>query len=411
MLDVLVIGDRPGDLSAALFLAKNGLAVAVYGQDKTAMHWALLRNYLGIAEILGADFQKIARAQVEQLGDASTMSASKRTGPRLAKQLGLDYDESTGIATDRNGLAGFRSRNGPRPARVIVMTRSIVAFTASSLVLCAASIGLADSVRPDVRAIYGPGGDVVRLLTTWSGHAGAELYVGSSKIKLFDGEVVGTVVAGHDRVIVALAVAREPFRVYVLDGKESGEPTKIARPGQRRDAPFAVAATATPDGFSVFFQEVQTDDGTAAHTYMVKLDENGKVDGAAAEIAVPWSLGAAAWNGTGYHLALFYPGDQNGMRLSMVSLSAAGQPNEHPDWASAAGFISDVHLVASNDKVTAYYRGGKAADRLLESEVTTIGSWGQEPAKAKDHGKLDPDKAIAVTADGAAKKVTGASMR
>jgi thioredoxin reductase (NADPH) len=130
MLDVLVIGDGPGGLSAALFLAKNKLGVLVVGQDKTAMHWALLKNYLGIPEILGADFQRIAREQVIAAGgqlrdarietvaavgdryratleDGGTMDAryvilSEGKGPRLARQLGLDFDEKTGIATDRN---------------------------------------------------------------------------------------------------------------------------------------------------------------------------------------------------------------------------------------------------------------------------------------------------------------------
>jgi len=67
-VDVIVIGDGPGGLSAALFLAKNGLKVAVYGEDKTAMHWALVRNYLGLPEILGSDFQRIARQQVTRHG-------------------------------------------------------------------------------------------------------------------------------------------------------------------------------------------------------------------------------------------------------------------------------------------------------------------------------------------------------
>jgi thioredoxin reductase (NADPH) len=130
MLDVLVIGDGPGGLSAALFLAKNKLGVLVVGQDKTAMHWALLRNYLGIPEILGADFQRIAREQVIAAGgqlrdarietvaavgdryratledggtiDARYLILSEGKGPRLARQLGLDFDEKTGIPTDRN---------------------------------------------------------------------------------------------------------------------------------------------------------------------------------------------------------------------------------------------------------------------------------------------------------------------
>jgi thioredoxin reductase len=130
MPDVLVIGDGPGGLSAALFLAKNKLEVLVLGEDKTAMHWALLKNYLGIPEIPGSDFQKIARDQVAAMGgsirdahvekiarDGDRYSAtlvggdaitakylvlSEGKGPRLARQLGLEFDEKTGIATDRN---------------------------------------------------------------------------------------------------------------------------------------------------------------------------------------------------------------------------------------------------------------------------------------------------------------------
>ncbi|HEX5692868.1 MAG TPA: FAD-dependent oxidoreductase [Roseiflexaceae bacterium] len=130
-MDVLVIGDGPGGLSAALFLAKGGLQVGVYGQDKTAMHWALLKNYLGLPETLGSDFQKRAREQVSSFGaklvdarvvevrkqssgfEATLESGAKVTArfvilsegksPRLAQQLGLTFDENTGLAVDSNG--------------------------------------------------------------------------------------------------------------------------------------------------------------------------------------------------------------------------------------------------------------------------------------------------------------------
>jgi len=130
MADVLVIGDGPGGLSAALFLAKNKLDVLVLGQDKTAMHWALLKNYLGIPEMLGGDFQKIAREQVLAVGgklrdahvegvardggafrvtlaggeqlSAKYLVLSEGKAPVLAKQLGLAFDDNNGIATDRN---------------------------------------------------------------------------------------------------------------------------------------------------------------------------------------------------------------------------------------------------------------------------------------------------------------------
>jgi thioredoxin reductase len=102
----------------------------VYGQDKTAMHWALLKNYLGIPEIAGTEFQKIARDQVARFGArlrdervdsiakqdngfevrleggettrADFVILSEGKSPRLAQQLGLVFDEKTGVTTDVN---------------------------------------------------------------------------------------------------------------------------------------------------------------------------------------------------------------------------------------------------------------------------------------------------------------------
>jgi thioredoxin reductase (NADPH) len=135
MPEVIVIGDGPGGLSAALFLAKNQIDVVVFGQDKTAMNYALIKNYLGIPEILGTEFQRVARQQVQDRGAVlrgdrvETIAAapggwtvtleggeqliapyvilSEGKGPRLAKQLGLEFDEATGIATDRNARSSL----------------------------------------------------------------------------------------------------------------------------------------------------------------------------------------------------------------------------------------------------------------------------------------------------------------
>jgi thioredoxin reductase (NADPH) len=67
-MDVMIVGDGPGGLSAALFLAKAGKQVVVFGKDETAMNWALLYNYLGIEAIGGTELQQRSRAQVEKLG-------------------------------------------------------------------------------------------------------------------------------------------------------------------------------------------------------------------------------------------------------------------------------------------------------------------------------------------------------
>jgi thioredoxin reductase (NADPH) len=68
MNGVIIVGDGPAGLSAALFLAKNGQDVIVFGINKTAMHSARLYNYLGIPEIAGSNFQQVARAQVQKFG-------------------------------------------------------------------------------------------------------------------------------------------------------------------------------------------------------------------------------------------------------------------------------------------------------------------------------------------------------
>lgn len=257
----------------------------------------------------------------------------------------------------------------------------------------------------DDRVVYGPDGKPVQLTTSFGGKAGAKVAVGGGKpVAIHSGPAVGTLVAGHDKVIVALATeGREPFRIAVVGN--ATKPTAIARPTNRKDLPFAVAGTATPSGFAVFFQEVQTDDPSAAHTYLVELDTDGAPTGPAKEVAIPWSLAAAAHTGKGYHLALVYPGDSGGMRLSMVSLSEAFQPQQHPDWASAPGFISDVHLVVADGRVRAFYRGGMAGDRMLESDVTQIRNWGSEPPKAKDHGAISQRHALAVAPSGKPVKV------
>lgn len=133
MADVLIIGDGPGGLSAALFLAKNDMNVTVFGQNKTLMHDAMLYNYLGIPQITGTEFQEISRKQVEGFGgkildvevteietggaefSVSTAAGDKHQGKylivatgleeALAQTLGLDTDSDNddAIVADREG--------------------------------------------------------------------------------------------------------------------------------------------------------------------------------------------------------------------------------------------------------------------------------------------------------------------
>ena len=134
MTKAIVIGDGPAGLSAALFLAKNGVETTVFGQDNTAMHYAELHNYLGIPVIGGTEFQEIARRQVRDKGatllsgeatavhkDGETFRVTAADGntheadyvviaegksARLAKALGLAMNED-GVTVDRNYRAGI----------------------------------------------------------------------------------------------------------------------------------------------------------------------------------------------------------------------------------------------------------------------------------------------------------------
>mgnify|MGYP002623427001 FL=1 len=90
MSSVVIVGDGPGGLSAALFLAKNKLQVTVFGQDQTAMHYAYLYNYLGLPEIDGSDFQEIARRQVESFG--ATIRDEEVTAVSVANRFAISTD-------------------------------------------------------------------------------------------------------------------------------------------------------------------------------------------------------------------------------------------------------------------------------------------------------------------------------
>jgi thioredoxin reductase len=130
MTNVIIVGDGPGGLSCALFLAKNGIDTTVFGQNNTAMHYAELHNYLGIPKILGSDFQVIAKKQVSDFGaslkdalvtevtksedgfivtidDGATYPASyvvlaEGKGVKLNQSLGLTK-EGRSVEVDRNG--------------------------------------------------------------------------------------------------------------------------------------------------------------------------------------------------------------------------------------------------------------------------------------------------------------------
>jgi thioredoxin reductase (NADPH) len=65
---IVVVGDGPTGLSAALLLAKKGFRVDVVGLDESPTHKALLHNYLGEADLPGPTFLERSRRQAERFG-------------------------------------------------------------------------------------------------------------------------------------------------------------------------------------------------------------------------------------------------------------------------------------------------------------------------------------------------------
>lgn len=118
MPDVIIVGDGPGGLSAALFLAKNGQEVTVFGLDKTSMHYAMLYNYLGIPEITGSDFQAMAREQVQKFGakirDQEIVSIEQSgAGFTITTANGENYESKYLILAEGKGLKLAKSLELP----------------------------------------------------------------------------------------------------------------------------------------------------------------------------------------------------------------------------------------------------------------------------------------------------------
>jgi hypothetical protein len=272
-------------------------------------------------------------------------------------------------------------------------------------------------VHVERRSTVLDGGATARLVTRWgldASSSGASVTIAeTTPTLLVRGATAGAIERGERVALVAYESFGDgaPFRVRAIRRDAGhdviGPELALPRPGSRADdVPFAVAIAPVPGrGFAVFFEEVQQDDPSAAHTYLFMLDLDGAQPDAGREIPVPWPIGAAIWNGHGFHLALLYPGSGGGMRLSMVSLSPEGTNQQHPDWASAAGFVGDVHLVREGDHIRAHYRGGHGGGHWIESDVTEIRGWGSEPPAPHDHGALETDVTLAIDAAGHVQRV------
>jgi len=163
MANTIIVGDGPGGLSAALFLAKNDHEVQVFGQNETAMNFAQLHNYLGVRDQAGAEFMVQARDQVAAQGatltNAKVEAAAAVDGryvvtleggataaadflimnegrnPEVTLSLGVEVDDEGAIVVDRNGLSSV--------ANVYVVGRSVRPTRSQALITAGAGAAAA----------------------------------------------------------------------------------------------------------------------------------------------------------------------------------------------------------------------------------------------------------------------------
>ncbi|MCC7538641.1 MAG: hypothetical protein IT379_20620 [Deltaproteobacteria bacterium] len=194
---------------------------------------------------------------------------------------------------------------------------------------------------------------------------------------------------GGDRPFVRVIVRQ----VVPPGGGVTQPPTiELARPGGTGWAPTNATLCATPEGFTVLWQEEATTptQGRRARSFMTRISREGRVIEQPHEVPIPWGFGAIAWNGSGYHLALFYDGDSAGQtRLNLVTLTQHGAPEQHPWWISDPQAIDEVHLIPTSPGILVVYRGGADGTTIRAVHSTAVGQWGGATPPTRDLGRLE----------------------
>ena len=172
MASVIVIGDGPGGLSAALFLAKNTQEVTVFAQNGTWMNSALLFNYLGLPKITGKEFMAIAKKQVTDQGgkllDVEVTALSKAEAGFTVQAGGKAYQAKYLIIAMGTKLEILKGLG--LPARAIEADRNGRTSVDNAYV-----VGWA--TRPDkIQAIISAGDGAAAALDILSKEAGKDLH-------------------------------------------------------------------------------------------------------------------------------------------------------------------------------------------------------------------------------------------
>jgi hypothetical protein len=301
----------------------------------------------------------------------------------------------------------------------ILVSGAVLLAAAALAVAPAAAQPIPDGPTREVRALDA---GLVTVTTTWrtDGAARSSRVVaslsGGREVLLHDGATVRTALAATGDTLVVVvyhggphALARALFAHVRAGALTPGARVDLARDlASRRPAlrPASALVAPTPDGFTVLLQEQDTRDPSAdVLTTMTRLGRDGAVVEAPRQVAIPWALGALAWDGRGYHVAVLWGGwgteHAGTARVCLVTLSTAGAPEQHPWWASEFDSVSDVQLVqrAGGGAMLLVWRRGDG-ERVAMHASSAPGGWSVEPAPAIDVARVAPGAPFVAIAEG-----------
>jgi len=260
------------------------------------------------------------------------------------------------------------------------------------------------------------GDTAVDVAVRWTGRAGqphgrVDIRAGETTRNLHDGTPAYAWAEGGDRGLLVAMIGASPTvevrYVPIADGRPGGvRATRLRRIAGEDRSPVGAAIAATPDGFSVFWQEASTSNPQSLYeTYLARFDHDGRPVGETTRVNAAWPIADVAWmpSRNQYYFLLYYGGrDPRGTRLCGVHIDPTRLANvEHPWWASTPGAIDEARLLVRGDRVVALYRDD---GHLFEIDVTE-GAWGRDPTSTRrDHGTIRADTAFGAraTADGIA---------
>lgn len=332
------------------------------------------------------------------------------------------------------GWSGVRSKcsaSGGETGRAGAVTFRLVAGTPGVRSLLLASIAVLSFVAPALaqpsplgptREVRALDSGLVTVTTTWresEGQRSARVtasLLGGSEVALHDGATVRTAIAAAGDTLLVVAYHGGPrafaraVLAHVREGAlVTGPSVELARDlaaGRASLRPASAVVASTPEGFTVLLQEQDTRDPSAdVVTTMTRIARDGSMIEAPRQVAIPWALGALAWDGRGYHLAVLWGGwgteHAGSARVCLVTLSPAGAPEQHPWWASEFDALSDVQLVqrAGGGAMLVVWRRGDGR-RIAMHASTAVAGWSVEPPPAIDVARIAPNAPFVVVPDG-----------